>query len=271
MSKHQFRRATENGSSQAELAGLLAADVTLMAPMLTKPVTGAGLVAEVLAHAARVAGPAEFALEIRDPRQAFLMWDGQSHGFKLQGVTILVDDSEGLISEIRVLMRPWPVVTFFRNDMHELLAGLIPPEFWELQPKPEPVGPRHFTTIAMRSIEAAPDMVLHSPMLAKAVHGQAEVTEAVRIAHKVQSASSYTSIVATPDLLVELFDCDADGNPMEGMWIRKINADGLVNDLTVYLRPYPAVTVLRNRARKIAGEGHSLSDTEYWELPGAAP
>jgi hypothetical protein len=54
---------------------------------------------------------------------------------------------------------------------------------------------------------------------------------------------------------------------MEGIRIRKINADGLVNDLTVYLRPYPAVTVLRNRARKIAGEGQFLSDTEYWELP----
>jgi hypothetical protein len=119
----------------------------------------------------------------------------------------------------------------------------------------------------MRHIEAAPDMVLHSPMLAKAVHGKDEVAEAVRIAHEVQSASSYTSIIATPDFLIELFNCDADGYPMEGMWIQRINADGLVNELTVYLRPYPAVTVLRNRAKQIAEKGKFLGGAEYWELP----
>ena len=36
------------------------------------------------------------------------------------------------------------------------------------------------------------------------------------------------------------------------LWIQRINADGLVNELSVYLRPYPAVTVLRNRAKQIA-------------------
>ena len=101
----------------------------------------------------------------------------------------------------------------------------------------------------------------------KAVRGKDEVTEAVRIAHGVQSASSYTSIIATPDLLVELFDCDADGYPMEGMWIQRINRDGLVNELTVYLRPCPAVTVLRNRAKQIAQQGKFLGGADYWELP----
>jgi hypothetical protein len=267
MSKHPFRRAIENGSSQAELAGLLAPDVTLMAPMLTKPVTGAGPVANVLACAARVAGPIEYMLETRDPRQTFLMWNGQARGFSLQAVTILIEDSQGLVREIRVLMRPWPVVTLFRHDMREMLAETVPDDFWELQPKPKPSGPRQLTPIAMRRIESAPDMVLHSPMLAKAVRGKDEVTEAVRIAHEVQSASSYTSIIATPDLLVELFDCDADGYPMEGMWIQRINADGLVHELTVYLRPYPAVTILRNKARQIAQQGKFLSGSEYWELP----
>jgi hypothetical protein len=266
MSKHPFRIAIENEASPDELAGLLAADVVLMAPMLTRPVTGAAPVANVLAAAARVAGPIEYTLEVSDPRQAFLMWNGQTHGFTLQAVTILIDDSEGLIRDIRVLMRPWPVVTLFRDDMYQLLADVIPPDAWELQPKPALSGPRQFTPVAMRHIESAPDMVLHSPMLAKAVHGKDEVAEAVRIAHEVQSASSYTSIIATPELLVELFDCDADGYPMEGMWIQKINEDGLVNELSVYLRPYPAVTVLRNRAKQIAQQGKFLSGDEYWEL-----
>src|SRR5262249_13142727 len=154
--------------------------------------------------------------------------------------------------EIRVLMRPWPVVTIFRDAMHKALSAAIPEDYWELQPRPMGAGtPRKFTPIALKPIELASDMVLHSPMLAKSVHGRAEVKAAVGLAHEVQSASSYTSIIATPDLLIELFDCDADGYPMEGVWVQKLNEQGQVDDLTVYLRPYPAVTVLRNRTKDL--------------------
>src|SRR6202167_1620685 len=156
MSKHPFRTAIENGASEAELSGLLADDVVLLAPMLTMPLTGAAQVAHVLACAARAAAPIEYTLEASDERQTFLMWNGQTQGFKLQAVTILVDNSQGLVQEIRVLMRPWPVVTLFRDDMYQLLRGEIPPGSWELQPNPEPSGPRQFTPIAMRHIESAP-------------------------------------------------------------------------------------------------------------------
>ncbi len=81
----------------------------------------------------------------------------------------------------------------------------------------------------------------------------------------MQSRSSYTSIIATPDLIIELFDCDADGYPMEGMWIQKLNDQGQINDLTVMLRPYPAVTVLRNMTKKLA-EKRGVLGNEYWEL-----
>jgi hypothetical protein len=45
-------------------------------------------------------------------------------------------------------------------------------------------------------------------MLAKFVSGKAQVEEAVGLAHQVQSRSSHTSIIATPDWIIELFDCD---------------------------------------------------------------
>jgi hypothetical protein len=64
VSKHPVRTAIEEGASQDELAGLLTDDVVLMAPMLTVPVTGAAPVANVLASAARDAGPIEYTLEV---------------------------------------------------------------------------------------------------------------------------------------------------------------------------------------------------------------
>ena len=263
MHKHPFRIAIESGAGPQQLQALFAPGATLLAPMLTKPVTATSRILEIIGHAAQVAGPIQYTLEVTDPRQTFLFWTGHVQGHALNAVTILVDDDQGLIREMRVLMRAWPVVTLFRDAMYARLSRSIPSDYWELAPKSQ--QPRKFTPIALKPLERAPDLVLHSPMLAKSVSGKREVEAAVGLAHEVQSASSYTSIIATPEVVIELFDCDADGYPMEGMWVQKLDAQGRINDLTVMLRPYPAVTVLRNRTKALAEERGALGP-EYWEL-----
>src|SRR5262252_6909854 len=267
MSKHPFRVAIEAGVSDETFRKLFAPDVVIMAPMLTKPVKGASDVLNILNNAVRIASPIRYTLEVSDSKQTLLFWTGNAGGYALQAVTILKDGDDGLIREIRVLMRPWPIATIFRNAMYKALSSTIPADYWELQPKTETVGkPRHFTPISLKPIKLASDMVLHSPMLAKSVRGKTEVEAAVGLAHQIQSASSYTSIIATPDLLVELFDCDADGYPMEGLWLQRVNAHGQIYDLTVYLRPYPAVTVLRNRTKELGEQRGVLVGQDYWQL-----
>ena len=271
MSKHPFRLAIESGASTDDFRKLFAADAVIYAPMLTKPIKGAREVLNIVSHAARIAGPITYTLEVRDSKQTFLFWKGHAGSFTLEAVTILVDGEDDLIREVRVLMRPWPIVTIFRDAMYKALSNSVPSDFWELQPKPVNDGtPRKFTPMGLKPIALAPDMVLHSPMLARSVSGRAEVEAAVGLAHEIQSASSYTSIIATPDLLVELFDCDADGYPMEGIWLQKLNQRGQIHDLTVFLRPYPAVTILRNRTRELGAQRAVLLDPEYWELPNPA-
>jgi hypothetical protein len=268
MSKHPFRIAIETGASKEDFSQLFASDVVIKAPMLTKPVKGMRDVLNIISHAARLAGPIQYTVEVRDSKQTILLWKGNAGGFTLEAATILVDGDDGLIREVRVLMRPWPVVKIFRDAMYSELSDTIPRDYWELQPRPADSGkPRKFTPIALKPIGLASDMTLHSPMLAKSVSGKAEVEAAVGLAHEIQSASSYTSIIATPDLLVELFDCDADGHPMEGLWVQKLNEQGQINDLTVYLRPYPAVTVLRNMTKDLGEKRGVLVGRDYWELP----
>ena len=271
MSKHPFRVAIETGVSKEAFGKLFAPDVVIMAPMLTKPVKGARDVLNILNNAVRIASPIRYTLEVSDSKQTLLFWTGNAGGYALQAVTILKDRDDGLIHEIRVLMRPWPIATIFRNAMYKAISSTIPAGYWELQPKPEDTGePRHFTPISLKPIKLASDIVLHSPMLAKSVRGKTEVEAAVGLAHQIQSASSYTSIIATPDLLVEVFDCDADGNPMEGIWLQKLNDRGEISDLTVYLRPYPAVTVLRNRTKELGEKNGVLVGHDYWELAASA-
>src|SRR5271163_3317133 len=197
MAKHPFRLAIESGAKHDDLAGLFAPEAEILAPMLTRPLTGADKVLNIVGHAARIAGPIRYTLEISDPKQTFLLWKGQIDGFTLEAATILVDGPDGLIRQVRVLMRPWPVTTLFRNAMHKEFAPTIPQDYWELGPKPAAAGaPRKFTPIALKPIETAGEMVLHSPMLAKSVSGKAEVEQAVGLAHQIQSRSSYTSIIA---------------------------------------------------------------------------
>jgi hypothetical protein len=268
MSKHPFRVAIESGASREDFSKLFAPDVVIKAPILTKPVKGAQGVLNIIGHAANLAGPIEYTAEVRDSKQTILLWKGKADGFTLEAATILVGGDDGLIREVRVLMRPWPVVTIFRDAMYRELSATISADYWELQPKPADSGkPRKFTPIALKPIGHAPDMVLHSPMLAKSVSGKADVEASVGLAHEIQGASSYTSIIATPDLLIELFDCDADGHPMEGLWVQKLNEQGQINDLTVYLSPYPAVTVLRNMTKDLGKKRGVLVDRDYWELP----
>jgi hypothetical protein len=272
MSKHPFRVAIEAYASKEEFGKLFSDDVTIHAPMLTKPVVGKADVLNILGHAVKITSPIRYTLEIRDSRQTILLWKGSAGGFALDAATILIDGENDLIREVRVLMRPWPVVTIFRNAMRGALVSSIPGDHWELQTKaPTSSKPRQFTPIALKPIGLAANLTLHSPMLAKTVHGRADVEAAVGLAHEIQSASSYTSIIATPDLLVELFDCDADGHPMEGLWVQKVNPEGQIFDLTVYLRPYPAVTVLRNRTKELGEQRGLLIGRDYWELPERIP
>ena len=46
---------------------------------------------------------------------------------------------------------------------------------------------------------------------------------------------------------------------------------GEIYELTIYLRPYPAVTVLRNMTKDLGQKTGTLLGKDYWELPRACP
>src|SRR5271170_617954 len=102
MSKHPFRVAIETNANKKDLGKLFAADAVIEAPMLTKPVKGADDVLNIITHAANIAAPITYTLELRDAKQTILLWEGKVGGFVLQAATILVDDEDGLIREVRV-------------------------------------------------------------------------------------------------------------------------------------------------------------------------
>ena len=248
--KHPYRVAMENFVSKEELKTVFARNVVLYSHMLSKPVHGIETVIEVVYPAIQFVSHIVYTLQVSDSLQTFLFWEGNTGGKKFKACYILVDGEDGLITEMRVVMRPWQIATLFRSTMYKELSNVVPDDYWE--PDPSQVikeGSRTFTSIALEKIPLARDFELHSPILARPMKGKENAVQALKLAQSIRSRSSYRSIIATPDMVIELFDCDAAGNPMEGLWVSKLNEQGQVYDLTVYLRPYPSVAILRSNAK----------------------
>ena len=70
--------------------------------------------------------------EFRHGAKTVLVWEGTIEGHKLQSFELIEYDAEGRIVERSVAMRPYPVVSIFRNAMAKRLAGLLPEEYWAL-------------------------------------------------------------------------------------------------------------------------------------------
>jgi hypothetical protein len=64
--------------------------------------------------------------------------------------------------------------------------------------------------------------------------------------------------------LVEYWNCVVDGHLQQGIDDIKLDGNGRVADQTVWLRPWPVVTVLRDQA--IAANLPFLP-ADYWRLP----
>ncbi|RFZ90923.1 hypothetical protein D0C36_18415 [Mucilaginibacter conchicola] len=248
---HPFRKAIIDGVEPGEFKKLFSEEVEFWAPMLTKPLHGRDFAVTLLTNAGHILGKAIYTREVKDIKQTLLFWHGMVDGYTLEAVTVLTDDDDtGLIKQVRVLMRSWPFVTLFVDKMKERLYDLIPEDYWNLQPMDANAKPRVLSPIKLNDLPVADDLALHSPIFSKTLEGKEWVIKGLDAVHKIQAPSSYTSIIASPDMKIEVFDTDIDGNPAEGIWVSKINKYGEVYDLTVYLRPYPAVTVLRNKAKE---------------------
>ncbi len=136
MSHHPFRVANEGSAGPEQFAALFAPDVTFHTPILTKPVSGKALVLRVLAYAATLTGKPHYTLEAGDTQRTVLLWNGTIEGYALQAATVLTGDTAGQISDVTILMRPYPVIVLFQQAMYKEFSSVIPADHWILSPAP---------------------------------------------------------------------------------------------------------------------------------------
>jgi len=266
MTTHSFRTAIESGANREKLAELLSPDVTFQPPMLSKSIQDASLMADMISYAAKITGIPEHIMEFSNGPRTLMVWNGKIDGYKMQGATVLTDDKNGLIHDIAVLMRPWPVVERFRNAMFKQFSGRIPAECWEAGGKRESQGSSDTIspTVRFAPLEYAEDAAFHSPMLSKTLTGGGKISNTLKVVYSNLKDLGNEFLFATRKQTVELFKASIESYPLDGLNIRELDDQGKISSITVMLRPWPNVSVLR--ARTIA-ENIPFLTNDYWVLP----
>jgi hypothetical protein len=265
MITHRFAEAAERRDGAA-MAALFAEDVTYHTPTLTADLRGKELTLRYLAAGTRIVDDLEYTDQVSDDERLILFWTGILAQREISGATVLAGEAGGLIHDITVLQRPWGVTASFRDGILPALAGAVPLPAWQLDdrtaPAPDPdagAGQRPGGALAL-----APDVALHSAMLTKTLHGQENVEAYHTLIDGIQGTREYLARFTPPGRLVEYWSCAIDGHHLQGIDDYKLDGSGRVTDQTVWLRPWPVATVLRDRA---IAAGLPFLTADYWRLP----
>jgi hypothetical protein len=265
MITHRFAEAAARRDGAA-MAALFAEDVTYHTPTLTTDLHGKELTLRYLAAGTRIVDDLEYTDQVSDDERLILFWTGILDQREISGATVLAGEARGLIGDITVLQRPWGVTANFRDGILPALADAAPLAAWQLDdrktPAPDPdagAGQRPGGPLTL-----APDVTLHSAMLVKTLHGQQNAEAYHKLIDDILGPREYLARFTPADRLVEYWSCVIDGHLLQGIDDYKLDGNGTVTDQTVWLRPWPVVTMLRDRA--IAASLPFLT-ADYWRLP----
>jgi hypothetical protein len=250
----------------AAMAALFAEDVTYHTPTLTADLHGKDLTLRYLAAGTRIVDDLEYTDEVSDDERLILFWTGILDQREISGATVLAGQADGLIHDITVLQRPWGVAASFRDGILPALAAVVPLPAWQLDdrkvPAPDPdagAGQPPGGPLAL-----APDAALHSAILTRTLHGQQQVQAYHQLIGGIQGERTYLARLTPAGRLVEYWSCVLDGHLLQGIDDFTLDGNGRVSAQTAWLRPWPVVTVLRDRA---IAAGLPFLPAEWWRLP----
>jgi hypothetical protein len=103
-------------------------------------------------------------------------------------------------------------------------------------------------------------------MLTKTARGEQDVGDIHKLIGGIQSPRSYLARITTEHSVAEYWYCVIQGHQQQGIDVFELDGQGRVVHQTVWLRPWPTVTILRDAA--IAGQLPSLP-ADFWLLPAA--
>jgi len=102
------------------------------------------------------------------------------------------------------------------------------------------------------------DVVLHSPVLFRGFEGREMVSRVLTFVEATLEGFHYTDDLSEGDTLVLRFKARVSDRELEGIDFIKLDEDGKVADLTVFMRPLSALTAFNEQmAAHLAGAQES--------------
>jgi len=92
----------------------------------------------------------------------------------------------------------------------------------------------------------AEDVVLHSPVTFKPFEGRAVVAHVLRTVAEVFQDFEYRAEMERGDLTTLVFRARVGDREVDGIDLLRTRADGLIDDITVFVRPLSGLTALRD-------------------------
>lgn len=252
------------GSLLADRSGF-APDAILRHPFSSEPVTGEAAIRAALEDLAAALGAApEVMVTLPGQAEAAVVWTAQCDGHPIEGVTLALFRADGRLRELRLLARPFPRLGPWRDralrtaasaDGWELPAGVdrsIPP------PVPgEEVDP-HFV------FPLADDIVFKSPILLRPVEGADRVRLVVGHAAAVYGDRAVSVRLMNGPFALNAWTGQTSGLPMEMAALVRFGDDRRARELTVFMQPWPAAALFRDRVRaRLEG----VLDASWFEVP----
>ena len=105
------------------LVSLMAPHVELHSPMLNTPFRGRQAAADLYSVLFRTFGRLEFVHDFTSASERFFVWHGQAGGSTIEGADLVHYGADGLISEIRVYIRPLAGIAAFASATGPGLAA----------------------------------------------------------------------------------------------------------------------------------------------------
>jgi hypothetical protein len=241
-------QTSENVKRLTDLGAHLDADVILRSPVLLQPVTGRDLVLELLG--------AEFestlAGEFDESGLRVLFWEGSVDGNPLHTASVITRSASGSIAEIDLFMRPFPVVTRYREKVRHLDDARLPDALWEIAPGAIHTAPAGRKYLDVPDLRLAENVAFISPILLDTVYGADEVGRLMEIVTAAHGPRRFHQLARAGAEVVGLFDATVAGQAMEALNRSRFNQHGELVELTAYFKPWPVVKLFERAVRDIA-------------------
>lgn len=101
----------------------------------------------------------------------------------------------------------------------------------------------------------SPDVVFHSPVVHQPYEGRDTLGPILRAVVGTFEDFRYTGAYGAPDGHVLTFAARVGDRALQGVDILHFDADGLVDSLTVMIRPYSAATALKEQMASLLAQG----------------